>query len=83
MTLGAPYWDVRIAVPDTRLDMLRIGLPNVLSIDLRPPASGPEIELTIGTPAWVEEPDEEDVIRRDVERVTNSTVLAMRRRNPA
>lgn len=77
-TVSAPYYDVRIALPDTlaRLD----NVEGLIAIDMEPPASGPEIELTIGTIDGVERT--EDYVRRQVEIVTRTTALAIRKREP-
>jgi hypothetical protein len=75
-TVSGPYYDLRIALPDTlaRLD----NVEGLISINMEPPASGPEIELTIGTIDGVERT--EDYVRRQVEIVTKSSILAFRRR---
>lgn len=79
MNLTAPYTDVRIEVPDISLYDLRQALPGVKNIDLYPPASGPEIELTFGTAEGCA-PAEQGYIRTEVERITGRPVLAIRRR---
>jgi hypothetical protein len=76
-TVSGPYYDLRIALPDTlaRLD----NVEGLISINMEPPASGPEIELTIGTIDGVERTEE--YVRRQVEIVTKSSILASRRRD--
>lgn len=75
-SVGAPYYELRIALPDTlaRLD----NVEGLIAINMEPPASGPEIELTIGTIDGVEHTEE--YVRRQVEFVTKSAVLAIRGR---
>lgn len=75
-TVSGPYYDVRIALPDTlaRLD----NVEGLIAIDMEPPASGPEIELTIGTIDGVERTEE--YVCRQIEIVTKSSILASRRR---
>src|SRR4051794_11959806 len=75
--LGAPYTDIRI---ERRVSWQAIeALPGLVSIDLQPPASGPEIELTFGT-AEGADPAEESFLCAEAERATGCSVLASRRR---
>lgn len=75
--LGPPFTDVRITRPhDWRF---LSALPGLAAVDLNPPASGPEVELTFGTSAG-SEPADEAFIVAEVERVARVTVLAHRRR---
>jgi hypothetical protein len=77
MKLDAPLTDIRIERPR---DWHWVGsLPGLMAIDLYPPASGPEIELTFGTMEGAEAVSEQ-FLREEVERVTHSSVLASRRR---
>lgn len=80
--LGAPYTDVRIEVPDISLYDLRPALPGLMTINLCPPAAGPEIELVFATGEGCG-PVEEDFLRSEVERITRRPVLAIRRRGEA
>lgn len=78
MALGPPYTDVRVETPDISVyDLAQ--MPGLMSIDLHPPASGPEIELTFGT-AEGAQPADEEFMRREVERATRRPVLAIRQR---
>lgn len=78
-SLGPPYTDVRVERPHMNWNWIdsMIGL---VSIDLQPPASGPEIELTFGTSEGAR-PVSEELIRTEVERLTHRPVLAIRQRN--
>lgn len=76
MNLGAPYTDIRIEAVRS-LAMVE-SLPGLVSIDLQPPASGPEIELTFGT-AKNAIPIEVEFLEAEVERLVGRTVLASRR----
>lgn len=78
MSFGSPYTDVRIETPDISVYDLR-GLPGLMSINMYPPASGPEVELVFGT-AEGRGPVAEHFIRSEVERITRRPVLASRRR---
>lgn len=74
--LGAPYTDIRIEAVRS-LAMIE-SLPGLVSIDLHPPASGPEIELTFGT-AKNAIPIEVEFLEAEIERLVGRTVLASRR----
>lgn len=74
----APFWDVRVEVPDISVYDFR-QFPGLVAINLHPPASGPEVELVFDT-AEGAEPVDEDFLREEVERYTRRSVLAMRRR---
>lgn len=76
--LGPPYTDVRIERP--RSLALLDGLPKLAAINLQPPASGPEIELTFATLGALD-PDSEDRVRQQVEDATGRPVLAIRQRD--
>lgn len=78
MTLGPPYTDVRVEVPDISIYDLR-GVPGLISVGLHPPASGPEVEFVFGTARGCGAADE-DFLRKEVERITRRSVLAVRRR---
>lgn len=78
MRLIGPYTDVRIERPRTL--GLFDNLPGLVAIDLQPPASGPEIELTFGTAEGSEAADERFICLR-VEKLTGREVLASRRRD--
>jgi len=76
MSLGAPYTDIRIdrlALPYV------LNLPGLYSIQLYPPASGPEIELTFAT-AHDCEPASQGDLENEVVRVCGYEPLAVRRR---
>lgn len=74
---GPPYFDVRIGTP---LQWEWVGsMPEIVSIDLWPPAAGPEIEITFGT-AKGAQPMPEQAMREQVKRCTNRSVLAIRQR---
>ena len=80
MTLGAPYTDVRVVMPHNWHfveALLPLGLDRII---LRPPATGPEIELGFGTPAGTEYTEE--YIRSEIEK-RGLTVLAIRQRGEA
>ncbi len=79
MKLGPPYTDVRIEVPPMMTIYDLRSMPGLMSVNLWPPASGPEIELTFGT-AMGSDPVAEDHLRNEVERITERPVLAIRRR---
>lgn len=68
--------DIRIVRPP-RWEWID-ALPTLVSIDLAPPASGPEIELTFAIEERLGE-----WLRKEVERVTGHPVLAIRRRPAA
>lgn len=75
-----PYVDVRVPVVEITLgELLREWPETLMSVNLHPPASGPEIELVFGTPEGAE-PCTEEVIVAAVER-TGITVLASRKRS--
>jgi hypothetical protein len=77
-SFSGPYIDVRVERPHS---WEWIGtLPGLVSIDLDPPASGPEIELTFGTAVGCSPAKEEDIVT-EVEQATLCVVLASRRRN--
>lgn len=77
MTLGAPYTDVRIPTPHNWHFIN--WMPAIKSINLHPPASGREIELTFGTPEGTT-PISEDSLKAKVEEVVGLPVLAIRQR---
>ena len=77
MDLGSPYTDVRVETPSGWQWIT--ALPGLLTINLHPPASGPEIELVFGTGVGVDAADE-DYIKSEVERVLQRPVLAIRQR---
>lgn len=75
MNLGAPYTDIRV----DKLALRHVcEMPGLVAIDLDPPASGPEIELTFGT-AKNAEPVEIEFLEAEVERICGYDVLASRR----
>jgi len=55
-------------------------VPGLVSIDLHPAASGPEVELVFGTAPDADGPASLELIESEVERLTGQTVLACRRR---
>lgn len=81
-TLGTavegPFTDVRITWPP-RWDWIE-EMGGLVQINLKPPASGPEIELTIMATEFSGRQDVEDAVRAQIEAMTRSTVLAMRQR---
>jgi hypothetical protein len=77
MALGGPFHDLRVERP-TEWRWIE-ALPGLVSIDLQPPASGLEIELTFGT-AWGSDPVDETFLRKAVESHIGRPVLAYRRR---
>lgn len=80
MEFGPPYTDVRVEVLEITVAELRREFPyTLMAINLHPPAAGPEIQLTFGTPIGAE-PCAEDVIRTTVERSLGCFVLASRTR---
>lgn len=78
--LGPPYVDVRVEVLEITIGEIRREFPTSLhSVNLHPPASGPEIELVFGTPVGGEAAAE-GVVRTAVERSLGCAVLAIRTR---
>lgn len=78
MGYGAPYTDVRIERP--RFWTWIEGLPGIIAIDMFPPASGPEIEVTFGTHERATSGADEDYIRAECERM-GLNVLKTRQRS--
>jgi hypothetical protein len=78
VTLVAPFTVVRVERPYSWawID----ALPGLVSVDLRPPASGPEIELTFGTSPDADRPAELGHIRLAVEEASGKSVLAIAHR---
>lgn len=76
--LVGPFTDLRIERP-YNWGWIET-LPGLMSIDLHPPSSGPEIELTFGTAPGADHPATEDYLRQEVERLVGRPVLASRRR---